>query len=187
MLKKVLITTMLIAVNTTNVSARGIKDAYSHYPDYVAAKMRKLKLECELEGEKFEDKGLVQKIDLNNDGKMDYVIDIGAGTCHYIRYAVAGNSDYYPVYFYVSHNHYEQSLELHPSRARVTRARVIKHNGKARLYAGVDGEYCGQDTRNLSRVDYEGCIRPVIWNAKKKKIELGSLKEKRKTPDNWWE
>jgi len=49
----------------------------------------------------------------------------------------------------------------------------------------VGGAYCGQNTRGRVRTQYDNCIRPLQWNARRKVFEFAPVSQKRPFPASW--
>lgn len=131
---------------------------------------------CRGSGGRFSYNKAVQSVDLNGDGRLDYVYDSGETVC-------AGGSDLggsggWLVTVFAGR---PDSTAKEAFANGAVGARVI--NG--RLYLGVGGANCGQNTRGRVRAEYDNCIRPLQWNARKQVFEFAPLSQKRPFPASW--
>ena len=118
----------------------------------------------------------VQAADLNRDGYLDYVYDASKAVCAggmdlggsggWLVTVFAGQAD-------------GSAKEAFAQGA--VGAKII--NG--RLFLGVSGSLCGQNTNNLPNARYEHCIRPLQWNVRKKEFEFAPVSQKRPFPASW--
>lgn len=131
---------------------------------------------CRSSGGRFSYSKAIQTIDLNGDGYPDYVYDSGETVC--AGGADLGGSGGWPVTVFAGQP--DGSAKEAFSNGAIG-ARMI--NG--RLYLGVGGAYCGQNTRGRVRAQYDNCIRPLQWNARRKVFEFAPVSQKRPFPASW--
>jgi len=169
---------MIVALVFTGLPATGCaKDGPSPMPDRqlpaeVQQLVEEMETECrDVDAVPGDSPELVTVVDLTGDGIDDYVIDQGAFACIGAAslYSGSGGSQ---MMIYVGtsdgrarpafgHGHFGVSVERDGSTGQVV--------------LGVGGEACGQNTEGLSRAEYQGCLRPLAWDAARQEFDFAPL------------
>lgn len=130
---------------------------------------------CREAGGNFSVGDAVFTADLNHDGHTDYVYDAALTYCADAP-GFSGNSGAQVTVFAGQADGSAKEAFNHGAHG----AGII--DGK--LYLGVGGALCGQNTSGKSRVEYESCIRPLTWNARKQMFEFAPVSQIRPLPQN---
>lgn len=119
--------------------------------------------------------GLVSTLDLNGDGRMDYVIYTGAFDCEGAASLFVGTGG--------------GSVEIFLSAADGDAARAFEHGvdgmrvEQGRLWLAVGGPLCGQQVRDdTPRSAMQACWRPLHWDAGRRKLDFAPLSSVRPYP-----
>lgn len=131
---------------------------------------------CQEVGGRFSAADAVFTADLNHDGHPDYVYDASLIDCADAP-SFSGNGGW--------------QVTVFAGQADGSTKLAFKHGAHGtgiidgKLYLGVDGELCGQNTTGKSRAEYDGCIRPLVWNTGKQVFEFAPVSQIRPFPKNW--
>ena len=167
---------LLAAVFMASMQFAAAERAPIAIPKKVQEAINEDKQTCREMGGKFSVGQALDIIDLNNDGYHDFVYDMSKVTC--ANAPDLGGSGGWPVTVFAGQS--DGSAKEAFSNGAIG-ARMI--NG--RLYLGVGGAYCGQNTRGRARAQYDNCIRPLQWNARRKVFEFAPVSQKRPFPASW--
>ena len=113
---------------------------------------------------------------MNNDGYHDFVYDISKVTCANAP-DLGGSGGWAVTVFAGQPDGSAKQAFLHGAVG----TKIIGN----KLYLGVGGELCGEDTRGKVRAQYQNCIRPLQWNARKKVFEFAPVSQKKPFPKSW--
>lgn len=116
---------------------------------------------------------LVIPVDLTGDDILDYVIDEAAFVCDGAASLYGGGSG-------------GSQMEIYAGTADGGATPVFGHGNfgvdidratsPVQVLLGVGGELCGQKiTAQMSRADYEGCRRPLAWDAARQTFDFAPL------------
>ncbi len=105
-------------------------------------------------------------IDLNADGKPDYVLNMQALDCNQGPGLWGGSGGGEVDVFISSGTHYTLAWQQMAFGAKV-------EGTPGALWVGLGGTFCGQKAPAESRALEENCDRQVVWNKKAKKLVLG--------------
>ena len=117
------------------------------------------------------------KADLNRDGYPDYVYDASLASCANAPELLGGSGGW--------------QVTVFAGQADGSAKEAFNHGAHGtgiidgKLYLGVGGQLCGQNTKGKSRVEYQNCIRPLVWNARKQEFVFAPVSQKRPMPQNW--
>ncbi|MCP2040455.1 hypothetical protein L1281_001038 [Neisseria sp. HSC-16F19] len=174
MKKLLLINTLAATAACTAVSAP--QTPPSTLPTAVQEEVKRDAQICREAGGDFALGDAVFSADLNHDGHTDYIYDAGLTYCANAP-GFSGNSGAQVTVFAGQADGSAQEAFKHGAHG----ASLI--DGK--LYLGVGGQLCGQNTTGKSRAEYEGCIRPLVWNAGKQVFEFAPVAQIRPLPQSW--
>lgn len=112
--------------------------------------------------------GLVSTVDLNGDGRSDYVIDTAAFDCEGAASLFAGTGG--------------SSVEVFITTADGSAKSAFEHGAfgarveKGQLWLAVGGSLCGLKV-NAGAVhsDMQACWRPLRWDANRRKLDFAPL------------
>lgn len=131
---------------------------------------------CQDMGGRFSYADAVLKADLNHDGHLDYVYDASLASCANAP-DLGGSGGWQVTVFAGQADGKAKQVFSHGANG----AGII--NGK--LYLGVGGELCGAPTKGKARAEYQNCIRPLAWNARKQVFEFAPVSQKRPFPKSF--
>jgi len=123
---------------------------------------------------------LVERIDLNNDGNDDFIVNEGAYNCDGAEANMTNGHNGSDLYIFAGHADHSVTLAYHQS---VYNSHIETTGGKRRMIVSVAAASCGADDRDLPFAAWEFCDMPLDWNAKDKKFVLAPLSEKRHLSD----
>lgn len=120
-------------------------------------------------------RGLVSAVDLNGDGRMDYVIYTGAFDCEGAASLFVGASG--------------GSVEVFLSAADGSAASAFEHGvadmrlEQGRLWLAVGGPLCGRKVgHDTPRSAMQACWRPLQWDPGRRKLDFAPLSSVRPYP-----
>ena len=131
---------------------------------------------CRESGGRYSYRNAVQTADLNGDTYPDYIYDASKASC--VGGMDLGGSGGWPVTVFAGQPN-GTAKEVFVEAA--VGAGIIGD----RLYLGVRGSLCGQNTRNKVNAEYENCLRPLQWNTRKKAFEFAPVTQKKPFPKSW--
>lgn len=141
--------------------------AKSKYPPIVQETISSLAFSCNGFGSFVQSSNFIRRVDLNNDGFRDYILDTGEIRCTQAASIFTGNSGGSILIFVKLQNGtVEKVFDEFKEEVFL--------NGK-QISLGVRGDQCGIDTSNMSRAEDSGCLRQVDWNPVKKIMEFGKI------------
>lgn len=142
-------------------------------PKHVARDLKDTATMCSAVGGKPNTDKAVRRVDLNNDGKEDFILDVGQIECD-------GNASIYgdrekAVTVYVSDGAGGDAVAFtHP----VFGVKVEGSEASARIWVTVMARECGKKpAKDFASESF--CERPLNWNAKEKKFSWAPVREAR--------
>lgn len=140
--------------------------------DYVA----KQKSDCLLiGGEPAERPGFVTLVDLTDDGLVDYVVDLGELDCLDMWPPWRGAHGWWIGIFVAR----PDGTAIKAFEGMTDQVTIERELGLARVFLGVGGTYCGQDTAGVPFSGMRSCRRPLNWNGQTNAFEFAPLAEAR--------
>ena len=113
--------------------------------------------------------GLIRRVDLNADGRSDYVIDTGAFDCQGAAslFVGAGGGGSAVVFIASADGGAKKVFEQGAAGVRVE---------QGQLWLAVGGPLCGQKvTEDTPRSEMQACWRPLQWDAGRQTLDFGPL------------
>lgn len=108
--------------------------------------------------------GLLSSVDLNGDGRSDYVIDTGAFDCEGAASLFAGTGGSVEVFIATAAGGATRAFEHGAAGVRVAQGKV---------WLAVSGPLCGQKTGDdTPRSEMQACWRPLHWDAAHRKLDF---------------
>lgn len=144
-------------------------------PDAVQQEVHNDQKICQENGGRFSYADAISKLDLNQDGHLDYVYDASLANC--ANTTDLGGKGGWPVTVFAGQPDGSAKMVFsHGAHGSVVT------DGK--LYLGVAGVLCGGNTQDKAHAEYQNCLRPLAWNARKQEFEFAPLAQKRPFPEN---
>jgi len=142
-------------------------------PAPVRAVIDEMKAECRSSGGKpGASPGLLSQVDLNGDGRADYVIDAAAFECEGAASLFTGSGG--------------SSVQVFAATADGSAAPVFEHGAmgsrveQGELWLAVGGPLCGQKvTDTTPHSEMQACWRPLRWNAGRRTLDFAPLSRAR--------
>jgi hypothetical protein len=164
---------LLAAVFMASMQFAAAERAPIAIPKKVQEAINEDKQTCREMGGKFSVGQALDIIDLNNDGYHDFIYDMSKVTCANAP-DLGGSGGWAVTVFAGQPDGSAKQAFLHGAVG----TKIIDN----KLYLGVGGELCGEDTRGKVRAQYQNCIRPLQWNAHKKVFEFAPVSQKKPFP-----
>jgi hypothetical protein len=143
--------------------------AATPWPAPVRAVVDAMEAECRGAGGKPGDSpGLVTAVDLDGDGRSDFVIDTAAFDCDGAASLFGGSGgSAVEVFIATADGRAKSAFEHAAFGTRVA---------QGQLWLAVGGALCGQAvTAETARSEMQACWRPLRWDAKRRKLDFGPL------------
>lgn len=151
--------------------AAGVAQAQGRPPAPVLAAVQAMDTMCREFGTPGDKSGLLRAADLNGDGVADWVLDEGAYVCEGAASLFGGSGG--------------SQVSVWAGRRDGGASEPFTHGAfgavidGGRLWLMVGGEMCGQKTAGLARAEYEGCRRPLAWDARTGRFDFAPVSEAR--------
>ncbi len=138
-------------------------------PAAVATALQEWTTMCTEAGGKARTDNAVKRLDLNGDGKEDYVLDVGSIGCEGAA-SIYGDREK-AVYVFAGDG---KGGAKEPFTANVYGARVEGTGPAAKLWLSVSGGGCGKPpAKDFASESF--CDRPVAWNSAKQAFEFAPV------------
>ena len=153
------------------LTAAGAAQAQGRPPAPVLTAVQAMDTMCREFGTPGDKSGLLRAADLNGDGVADWVLDEGAYVCEGAASLFGGSGG--------------SQVTVWAGRGNGGVSQPFSHGAfgaaieDGRLWLMVGGEMCGQKTAGLARAEYEGCRRPLAWDARAEQFDFAPVSEAR--------
>ncbi len=160
--------TWVVAVGAMIICTNALAAA-PKLPAAVAADLKSVAEECSSVGGKPKIDDAVKVVDLNGDGKEDYVLDVGSIQCEGAASAYGDRAKMVSVYAGDGAGGAKKSFS-----EWVYSASIEGSGASAKLWLTVSGQQCGKPpARDFASEAF--CNRSVVWNAKAQKFEFAPV------------
>jgi hypothetical protein len=158
--------TAVVAVVALVASSATASAAGPKLPAAVANDLQTIAADCTGVGGKALTQDAVKRVDLNGDGKEDYVLDVGSIICDGAASAYGDRAKGITVYAGDGAGGAKSAFS-----GWVYGARIEGNGPQARLWLTVSGAECGKKPAPTFASE-SFCERPIAWNAAVRKFEF---------------